>query len=76
MKRIIMVLLLALAFTAVLYSPLIDQSLKYLYGADEAYLQAFFDEMESRFGSFQAFVHEALHLKDEDIMRLGNLYLS
>ncbi len=57
-------------------SPLIDQSLKYLYGADEAYLQAFFDEMESRFGSFQAFVHEALHLKDEDIMRLGNLYLS
>ncbi len=57
-------------------SPLIDQSLKYLYGADQSYLQAFFDEMNERFGSFDAFVHDGLHLKDEDITRLQGLYLN
>lgn len=57
-------------------SPLIDESLRYLYGADKAYLDAFFSAMDDRFGSFDAFVHDGLHLSDEDILRLEDLYLS
>ncbi len=57
-------------------SPLIDQSLKYLYGADEAYLQAFFSEMDERFGSFSCFVRDGLHLGDHDIELLESLYLN
>lgn len=57
-------------------SPLIDRSLRYLYGADKAYLDAFFSAMDERFGSFDGFVRNGLHLTDEDIQRLEDLYLS
>ena len=57
-------------------SPLIDKSLRYLYGADKAYLDAFFSAMDERFGSFDAFVHDGLHLTDEDIHMLEDLYLN
>lgn len=56
-------------------SPLIDKSIGYLFGADEAYLDAFFSAMDERFGGFDAFVHKGLGLGDSDLIRLENLYL-
>ena len=56
-------------------NPLVERSLKYLYGADKAYLDAFFSEMDVRFGSFEVFAHDALGLTDGDILRFRELYL-
>jgi len=57
-------------------SPLIDESLKYLYGADESFIAAFDDEISKRYGSFGSFVREALGLSDADVARLQKLYLN
>ena len=56
-------------------NPLVERSLKHLYGADRAYLDAFFSEMDERYGSFETFVHDALGLTDGDILRFRELYL-
>ena len=55
--------------------PRIDNSMKYLFGTDKAYIETFFKAVDERFGSFEAFVREGLGLSDSDREKLREKYL-
>lgn len=52
-----------------------DDTIQYLFGADASYLQAFYDSVDERYGSFDRYLHEALSLSDEMIQTLRRRYL-
>jgi len=52
-----------------------DRSLKYLFGADREYIEAYYKAIEDKFGSYKAFIHEGLGLTDEAILILKEKYL-
>ena len=56
-------------------SPLADQSLRYLFGADEAYLRAYYDAVETRFGSFDGMAEAGLCVTGEMRTMLRERYL-
>lgn len=56
-------------------SPLADESLRYLFGADEAYIQAYYDAVEERYGSFSGMEEEGLGITGETRTALREKYL-
>lgn len=56
-------------------SPLIDQSLAYLFGTDPQYIHAFDQAINLRFGSFSNFISNGLKLTSSDIQKLRDTYL-
>jgi protein-tyrosine phosphatase len=52
------------------------ESLGFLLGAKREYLEAFYREVDQRFGNMEAFIRDGLHLKKEDIESLKTMYLS
>ena len=56
-------------------SDLSEETIRYLFGADASYLQAFRDSIEQAYGSFEAYVHQALQLSEDDIQTLRRDYL-
>ena len=57
-------------------SSLADESLRYLFGADESYLKAYYETVEEQYGSIQHFIRDGLHLKEEDISVMKKKYLA
>ncbi len=55
--------------------PRIAESVRKLYTTDSLYLKSFLDAVDSRFGSFDGFVHDGLGLTDSDIQLLKQKYL-
>ena len=52
-----------------------DEALQYLLGADKEYIDSFYSEAEKKYGSIDGFIHNALHITDEDINKLKEMYL-
>ena len=46
-----------------------------MFGTEPAYLLAFWEAIDEKFGSFDIFLHEGLGLLDEDIEKFRNTYL-
>lgn len=57
-------------------SSVADESLHFLLGADEAYINAYYAAVEEHYGSFDQMVRKGLRLTDEKIDALKNRYLS
>ena len=55
--------------------PQVAESVRKLYTTDSLYLKSFLDAVDSRFGSFEGFVHDGLGLSDSDIRLLKQKYL-
>jgi len=55
--------------------PLIEQSMRYLFGTDRSYIESFFSAVNERFGTFDAFERAGLGLSDSDVERLREKYL-
>lgn len=51
-------------------------SIKMIAGVRRNWLEAAFDEMEKQSGSVENFIHEKLHLSDEDLQALRDNYLA
>ena len=56
-------------------SPLADESLKYLFGADEEYILSFYREAEKKYGSMEDFLRGRLGVTDEDRAAMQEMYL-
>ena len=52
-----------------------DLSLAYLFGAKREYIDTFYETVDDRFGSFDAFIKEGLGLSEEEILKMRDLYL-
>ena len=57
-------------------SSVADESLHFLLGADEAYINAYYAAVEKNYGSFDQMIRKGLRLTDEEIEALKNRYLS
>ena len=53
----------------------IEQSMRYLFGPDRSYIETFFEAVNERFGTFEAFVQAGLGLSDSEVERLREKYL-
>lgn len=51
------------------------EALHRMFGTEPAYLLAFWEAIDERFGSFDSFIHDGLGLLDSDIERFRNAYL-
>ena len=56
-------------------SDLADEAFRYLFGAEEEYIQAYYDAVEEKYGDFETFIHKGLGLSDGDIDELRKQYL-
>ena len=56
-------------------SPLADESLKYLFGADEEYILSFYREAEKKYGSMEDFLRGRLGVTEEDRAAMQEMYL-
>ena len=56
-------------------SPLADESLRYLFGADEDFIRSYYETVEDRYGSMDGLISEGLGLSDRDRMELREMYL-
>ena len=56
-------------------SPLADESLKYLFGADEEYILSFYREAEKECGNMDSFLRDRLGITKEDRTAMQELYL-
>ncbi|MCR4706237.1 MAG: tyrosine-protein phosphatase [Lachnospiraceae bacterium] len=52
-----------------------EEALRYLFGADMAYIETFYQAVEEFFGDFNSFVQNGLKLTTEEIQRLRTMYL-
>ena len=55
--------------------PPADESLKYLFGADEEYILSFYREAEKKYGSMEDFLRGRLGVTDEDRAAMQEMYL-
>ena len=56
-------------------SPLAGEALRHLFGAERAFIDAYYGQIETCFGSFETFVREGLRLSREDEEKLRGRYL-
>ena len=56
-------------------SPLADESLQYLFGADEDFIKAYYEAVADKYGSMDALIREGLGLSDRDREELREKYL-
>lgn len=52
-----------------------DRALRYLLGAQEEYVQSYYEAIEEKFGSFLSFIKKGLGLTDEEIRSLREKYM-
>ena len=57
-------------------SPLADESLQYLFGAEEEYLAAYYETIEGKYGNYGTFLRKGLGLREEEIAQLKAIYLT
>ena len=57
-------------------SPLADESIGYLFGTREEYLDSFYHSLEKQYGSMAAFLREGVGIREEEEGRLRELYLA
>ena len=57
-------------------SPLADESLKYLFGADEQYLRSFYAAVDQKYGSMQNFLEKGLGVTAARQAAMQEMYLS
>ena len=57
------------------YNPGADESLHYLFGAEEDYIRTFYETIDEKYGSFEAFVREGLEVSMEMEEELKKQYL-
>ena len=50
-------------------------ALKHMFSARKEYLEAAYDMVEKLYGDFGMFLNEGLGLRDEDILRMREMYL-
>ena len=55
---------------------IVDEALSYLFGADEVYLDAWYDEIGKRYGSFENYLRKGLGLSEEDEELMRERYLA
>ena len=56
-------------------SPLADESLRYLFGADEDFIKAYYEAAADKYGSMDGLIREGLGLSDRDREELKEMYL-
>lgn len=56
-------------------SGLADESLRYLFGAEQEYIEAFYEALYDRYGTWENFVQNGLQIAENDQERLRQLYL-
>ena len=56
-------------------SPLADKSLRYLFGADEDFINAYYDAVAERYGGMDGMFSKGLGLSDRDIEKFQKMYL-
>ena len=56
-------------------SPLADESLRYLFGADEDFIKAYYEAAADKYGSIDGLIREGLGLSDRDREELKEMYL-
>lgn len=52
-----------------------EQALRYMFAAWREYLEAAYTEAETRWGSFDRYIRDGLHITDEERAELRNIYL-
>lgn len=52
-----------------------NEAMRRMFGTEPAYLLAFWEAIDEKFGNFDIFLHEGLGLLDEDIEKFRNKYL-
>ena len=52
-----------------------DESLQYLFGADEDFIKAYYEAVADKYGSMDALIREGLGLTDSDREELREMYL-
>ena len=57
-------------------SGLADESLRYLFGAEREYIEVFYKTLEEKYGEYECFVREGLHISEEEKIWLKSVYLS
>ena len=56
--------------------PVVDRALGYLFGADESYIETFYNTIDNDFGGMDAFLRDRLGVTDEKKAALRSLYLT
>jgi len=56
-------------------SPLADESLRYLFGADEDFIKAYYEAAADKYGGMDGLIREGLGLSDRDREELKEMYL-
>ena len=56
-------------------SPLADESLQYLFGADEDFIKAYYEAVADKYGSMDALIREGFGLSDRDRKEMKEKYL-
>ena len=56
-------------------SPLADEALRYLFGAEKEFLLSFYHAVEQQYGDTDAFLHKGLGVTDDERAALRKMYL-
>lgn len=56
--------------------PVVDRALGYLFGADESYIETFYNTIDNDFGGMDAFLRDRLGVTEEKKAALRSLYLT
>ena len=59
----------------VIIADYLDESLQYLFGADEDFIKAYYEAVADKYGSMDALIREGLGLTDSDREELREMYL-
>ena len=57
-------------------SVMVDEALRYLFGAEQAYIEEYYHTIDRKYGSFDCFLRDGLKVTAEDIQKLQSLYLT
>ena len=56
-------------------SEMADEALRYLFGAEEEYIEDYYLAAEEKYGDFNRFIHDGLKLIDKEIDMMKKKYL-
>ena len=57
-------------------SDMADEALRYLFGAETEYIEAFYSEVEKQYGDFNGYVRDGLGISDDECEKMRAEYLS
>ena len=55
-------------------SDMADEALRYLFGAEEEYIQAYYEAVEEKFGNLRTFIKDGLGINDEELEMFKGMY--